>query len=458
MTTNASLSTATFQTLDSKHYLHPFTDHKRLAVKGARIITHAAGVYLWDSDGNQILDGMSGLWCVNIGYGRPELAAAAEKQLRQLSYYNSFFQTSHPAAIALASELANLTPLGFNHSFFVNSGSEAADTVIRMVRRYWEIAGQPDRNVIIARENGYHGSTMGGASLGGMKFIHAQGGLPIPGIEHVMQPYEYRLNTDQSVEEFGLLAARCLEERILALGAERVAAFIAEPVQGAGGVIVPPASYWPEIQRICRLYDILLVVDEVICGFGRTGKWFGTDFYQLQPDLMMIAKGLSSGYMPIGAVMVADRVATALIDNGGEFFHGFTYSGHPAACAVALENLRLLREENIIERCDAEIVPYFQRRIRELGEHPLVGEVRGIGMMAALEMTPNKSTRARFYNPGRVGILSRDHSLNAGLMMRSVVDTMVLAPPLIISKSQIDELVDKVQRALNATAHECGLL
>ncbi|MGI9336384.1 MAG: aminotransferase, partial [Gammaproteobacteria bacterium] len=341
---NARNATAHWQELDRRHHLHPFTDHEALRERGSRIITHADGVYLWDSDGNRYLDGMAGLWCVNIGYGRKELAEAAYHQMLELPYYNNFFQSTHPPSVELAERLAEISPPGFNQVFYTGSGSEANDTVIRIVRRYWQVQEEPQRTVIIARDNAYHGSTIGGASLGGMKPMHEQAGLPIPGIEHIMQPYWFALGGDLDREAFGLLAARALEEKIEALGPERVAAFIAEPVQGAGGVIVPPASYWPEIGRICKRYGILLVADEVICGFGRTGKWFGTDYYELEPALMAIAKGLSSVYLPIGGVLVHERVAAGLIRGGGEFAHGFTYSGHPAACAVALANIGILRE------------------------------------------------------------------------------------------------------------------
>src|SRR6185437_7262696 len=272
-------TTREWQAADSRHYLHPFTDFKQLAAQGARIITRADGVYLYDSEGLRILDAMAGLWCVNIGYGRRELAEAAYRQMLELPYYNSFFKSAHPPAIELATLLAELTPPQFRHVFFAGSGSEANDTIVRMVRRYWDVCGEPDRHIIVSRHNAYHGSTMAAASLGGMKPMHEQGGLPIPGIVHIEQPYWYENAGELSPEEYGLQAARRLEEKIEQLGAANVAAFIGEPVQGAGGVIIPPESYWPEIQRICSRYGILLVADEVICGFGRLGYWFGSERY-----------------------------------------------------------------------------------------------------------------------------------------------------------------------------------
>ncbi len=457
MTQNALIAPRTtreWQAADSQHYLHPFTDFKSLAAQGARIITRAEGVYLHDSDGERILDGMAGLWCVNIGYGRRELAEAAYRQMLELPYYNSFFKSAHPPAIELAGLLAEVTPQQFNRVFYAGSGSEANDTIVRMVRRYWDVRGEPDRQIIIARENAYHGSTMAGASLGGMKSMHEQGGLPIPGIVHIEQPYWYENGGELSPEEYGIRAARRLEEKIEQLGAQKVAAFIGEPIQGAGGVVVPPPTYWPEIQRICDHYGILLVADEVICGFGRLGHWFGSERFGFKPDLMSVAKGITSGYQPLGGVMVSDRVAQVLIDEGGEFHHGFTYSGHPVACAVAVRNIRILREEGIIERVRNETGPYLQKRWRELAGHPLVGEARGVGFIGALELVADKAARRFFPGRGDVGLICRDHCFSNGLVMRAVRDTMVISPPLIMERQHIDELIEKAWRCLDLTARD----
>ncbi len=339
-----------------------------------------------------------------------------------------------------------------NHVFFTGSGSEANDTVLRMVRHYWALQGQPGKQIVISRRNAYHGSTVAAASLGGMRPMHRQGGLPIPGIEHIEQPYWFRLGGGLAPDEFGLRVARQLEERISALGAYQVAAFIAEPIQGAGGVIIPPDSYWPEIQRICKAHDILLVADEVITGFGRTGEWFGSDYYQLEPDLMPFAKGVTSGYVPMGGVLVSDRVAEVLIDKGGEFFHGFTYSGHPVAAAVALANLAILRDEGIVERVKTVTGPYLQERWRTLADHPLVGEVRGLGFLGALELVADKDSGQPFAKVGKVGELCRDLAVDSGLVMRAVGDTMIVAPPLIMSEQHIDELVSLARTALDRTA------
>ena len=441
-----------WQALSRDHHLPPFTDYKALNAKGTRIITKASGVYLWDSEGHKILDAMAGLWCVNLGYGREELVEAATRQMRELPYYNLFFQTAHPPAVALAKAIADIAPAGMNHVFFAGSGSEANDTVLRMVRHYWAIKGQPAKKVVIGRWNGYHGSTIAGASLGGMKAMHEQSDGPIPGIEHIDQPYWFGEGGDMSPEEFGVRIADQLEQKILEVGEDKVAAFIAEPIQGAGGVIIPPETYWPRIKEILARYDILFIADEVICGFGRTGEWFGSDYYGLEPDLMPIAKGLTSGYIPMGGVIVRDEVVQTL-NEGGEFYHGFTYSGHPVAAAVALENIRILREEKIVERVKTKTAPYLQSRWQELLDHPLVGEARGVGLLGALELVKNKKTRERFADPG-VGMLCREHCFRNGLVMRAVGDTMIISPPLVISEEQIDELIGKVRLCLDATAKD----
>lgn len=450
----ASRTTGEWQAADSRHYLHPFTDFKQLAAQGARIITSASGVYLTDSDGKRILDAMAGLWCVNVGYGRRELADAAYQQMLELPYYNSFFKSAHPPAIELAALLAEVTPPQFSRVFYAGSGSEANDTIVRMVRRYWDLRGEPGRHTIISRENAYHGSTMAGASLGGMRPMHEQGGLPIPGIVHIEQPYWYEHGGDLSPAEYGVRAARRLAEKIEELGPRNVAAFIGEPVQGAGGVIIPPQTYWPEIQRICDHYGILLIADEVICGFGRLGHWFGHQHFGFRPDILTLAKGITSGYQPLGAVMVGDRVAEVLIEKGGEFHHGYTYSGHPVACAVAIRNIRILQEEGIVERVRSDTGPYLQRRWRELAEHPLVGEARGVGFIAALELVADKKTRRFFPKRGDVGTLCRDHCFANGLVMRAVRDSMIISPPLVMERAHIDELIDKAWRCLDLTARD----
>ncbi|MCL4149959.1 UNVERIFIED_CONTAM: hypothetical protein GTU68_008426 [Idotea baltica] len=428
--------------------MHPFTAGDELAEKGARIITRAKGVTLTDSEGNEILDGMAGLWCVNIGYGREELAEVAARQIRELPYYNTFFQTTHVPAIALSSKLAELAPGDLNHIFFAGSGSEANDTNIRMVRTYWAMKDKPSKSIIISRKNAYHGSSVGSGSLGGMTYMHEQGGMPIPDIHHINQPHWWSEGGNTTPEEFGLARARELESAIQELGEDRVAAFIAEPIQGAGGVIIPPETYWPEIQRICDKYEILLIADEVICGFGRTGNWFGSQTLGIRPDIMTIAKGLSSGYAPIGGSIVSDDVAAVI--GSGEFNHGYTYSGHPVASAVALENLRILEEENIVDHVRDVTGPYMKEKWESLADHPLVGEARIVGLMGSIALTPHKESRAKFASDeGTVGLICRERCFANNLVMRHVGDRMVMSPPLVITKDEIDTMINRATRALD---------
>jgi putrescine---pyruvate transaminase len=447
--------TKALQAVDAAHHIHPFTDTRALNAEGTRIITNADGVWLTDSDGNRILDGMAGLWCVQVGHGREEIADAVHKQMSELSYYNTFFKTSHPPAIALSEKLAELAPEHMNRVFYCSSGSEANDTVFRMVRYYWDQMGKPDKKVIIGRWNGYHGSTLAGTSLGGMKGMHEQGDLPVPGVRHIDQPYWFGEGGDMTPAEFGIHIARKLEEAIDQIGEDKVAAFIAEPIQGAGGVIIPPETYWPEVKRILSERDILFVADEVICGFGRLGTWFGSDYYGLEPDLMPIAKGLSSGYLPIGGVLVSDKIAEGIIDKGGEFYHGYTYSGHPACAAAALANLEIMQREKLVERVADDIGPYLQSRWTALGEHPLVGEARMAGLMGALELAPEKGNRQKkFADEGTVGTLCRDISFQNGMVMRAVRDSMIISPPLVLSHDEADQLVAIARKTLDDTYAE----
>ena len=448
--------TQAIQALDSAHYMHPFTDHGGLASRGARVITRADDIYVWDSEGKKILDAMSGLWCVNAGYGRKELADAAYQQMMTLPFYNSFFNTTNVPAVQLATKLASLAPqVGgrtFNHVFFSSSGSESNDTNVRMVRRYWDLLGQPQRKVIISRHNAYHGSTMAGASLGGMSGMHAQGDLPIPNITHIDQPHHWEnALPGESRADFGRRAAGWLEAKILEVGADKVAAFIAEPVQGAGGVIIPPDTYWPEIQRIVDQYGILLISDEVICAFGRLGHWFAYEKFGYRPDLVTFAKGVTSGYIPLGGVMVGDRVAKVLIEHGGEFNHGYTYSGHPVACAVALANLELMERENLPARVREDIGPYLAQRFEELKKHPLVGDAETCGLVAGLVLVKDKATREMFDPDLAVGMICRGHCFSNGLIMRAVGDRMIIAPPLVMTRAQIDEMMALIHTCLDAT-------
>jgi putrescine aminotransferase len=465
-TMSTTVDTRLIQQLDSAHFLHPFTNFKDLAARGSRVITRAEDIYIWDSEGHRLLDAMSGLWCVNAGYGRRELADAAHSQMMTLPFYNSFFQTTNVPAVQLASRLAELAPAAgdrrFQHVFYSSSGSESNDSNIRMVRRYWDLLGQPQRKVIISRRNAYHGSTMGAASLGGMGDMHAQGDLPIPDITHIGQPYFLEAEQPgETRDAFGIRAAGWLEEKILALGPERVAAFIAEPVQGAGGVIIPPDTYWPEIQRIVDKYGILLISDEVICAFGRLGHWFAYEKFGYRPDLVTFAKAVTSGYIPLGGVLVGDRVARVLIEQGGEFNHGYTYSGHPVACAVGLANLDLMAREGLPERVRTVTGPYLAKRFAELNAHPLVVDAETCGYVGGLVLVRNPATRQAFDPSLAVGMVCRGHCFRNGLIMRAVGDRMIIAPPLTMRESQVDEMMALIVRCLDLTlqdAHRNGWL
>ena len=435
--------------IDAAHHLHPFSDMKKLNAAGTRIIERAEGVHIFDSSGRKYLDAFAGLWCVNVGYGRKRLAEAAYRQMQELPYYNTFFGTTTPVTTLLAQKIASHTGPRLNRVFFTNSGSEANDTWLRMAQVYWKALGKPDKTHVIARRNAYHGSTVAGASLGGMKWMHEQGNLPIAGISHINQPYWYAEGGDLTPQDFGLKVARELEDRIDELGEDNVAAFVAEPIQGAGGVIVPPETYWPEIARICRERNILLVCDEVICGFGRLGSWFGHQHYGVEPDLAPIAKGLSSGYLPIGGVLVSDRVADVMLEEVGDFNHGFTYSGHPTCAAVALENLRIIEEEGLVERVRDDIGPYFAEAWKSLEDHEVVGEAASVGLMGGLQLAADKAVRRRYAKPDDVGALVRNHCLDNGLVMRATADRMLASPALTITRSQVDEMVGTLRKALD---------
>lgn len=437
--------------LDVLHHLNPFSDYRTLKKeeRGSRIIERATGVRLYDVDGQELLDGMSGLWCVNAGYDQPTIVAAVNRQMQELPYYNSFFKTTTPPTVELAEKLARLTPNGLERAFFGSSGSESNDTVVRLVRWYNHVLGRPEKNQIISRIKAYHGSTMAAASLGGIADMQAAYGLPLPGFHHVMPPYAFgHAEQGEAHDDFGIRAARAIEEKILELGPENVAAFIGEPVMGAGGLIVPPDSYWPEVQRICRQYDVLLIIDEVICGFGRTGEWFGCDTFKIEPDIITLAKGITSGYLPLSAVMVSEAICQALEDHGGEFAHGYTYSGHPTACAAAIANLQLL-EDGIVDRCRAELAPYFQARIRKLEDHPMVGEVRGVGMLAGVELVRDKATRERWDDKSTAGYLAREACLKNAVVSRAIGDTMVMAPPLVTEPEDLDLMVARLTKSID---------
>lgn len=458
MSKRVTRTTSDYQASDAAHHIHGFVDQKQLNATGPRVMVRGEGVYLWDNDGNRYLDGMSGLWCTAVGYGRSELIEAAEKQLRTLSYYNMFFHTTHPSVIDLSERLFALLGTAYTHVVYVNSGSEANEVLIRAVRRFWALEGKPEKKTIIGRWNGYHGSTVGSASLGGMAFMHEMGGLPIPDVVHIGEPYWFALGGDLTAEEFGRKAAGELEAKILELGADKVAAFVGEPFQGAGGMIFPPESYWPEIERICRKYDVLLCCDEVIGGFGRTGEWFAHQHFGFQPDTISIAKGLTSGYIPMGGLVLSGRIASTLVEKGGVFAHGLTYAGHPVAAAVALANIALL-SDGIVDRVKTDVGPYLQSLLVErFGNHPLVGEIQGAGLVAALQFVEDKPSRKRFANEEDIAWRCRTIGFEEGVVIRSTLGRVITAPALVSTRAEIEELVEKMERAVNRTAQELGVL
>jgi putrescine aminotransferase len=446
------LQTNQIQEFDSQHHLHPFSNHQSLRAAGPRVIVKGEGPYIFDSEGNRILDGLAGLWTTNIGYGSKELADAAHAQMLELPFYNTFFKTTHPPVVALSRKLAELAPANINQVFYGSSGSEANDTAIRLMRHYWVLKGEPKRRIIISRRNAYHGSTIAAGSMGGMTHVHQHSYPVYEGFRHVMDPYWYGESfAGETPEEFGLRAARAFEEEILRCGPENVAAIAGEPVQGAGGVKIAPDTYWPEVQRIVDKYGILLLADEVITGFGRVGTWFASEYYGIRPDLITFAKAVTSGYIPLSGVLVADRIADALMADDDDFNHGFTFAGHPVACAVALKNLEIMERDRLVPRVKQEMGPALAQMLARFKDHPLVGEVRSVGMMGAIELVADKKTRRRFADPGRVGLICRDHFFNEGFIMRAVFDTMVCAPPLIWTDTQFEEASAVIQKALDLT-------
>ncbi len=446
-------STTDIQSQDNAHHLHPFTVHHELRDQNPRVISKAKGVYLWDNDGNRIIDGMAGLWCTQVGYGVEELAEVASRAMNNLSYYNTFFQTTTPAIAALSELVASKTPADLNQIFFASSGSEANDTTMKFINYYWNLKGQPQKKAIIARERAYHGTTIGAASLTGLPFMHDIFDLPLPGIHHIgPTPHYFEYGEDgESEEDFAERCAQALEDKILELGAENVAAFIGEPVMGAGGLMIPPKGYWQKIEAICRKYNVLLWSDEVICGFGRTGSWFGCQTYGYTPDIITMAKGMSSGYVPISAVALNEEIASTIVEADSEMAHGFTYSGHPVCSSVALRNIELLEEWGLVGERGKRTSKHFHKRLAELADHPLVGQTRGVGMLGALELVKNKETKERFDPEGHAGATCRTHCFNTGVVMRAVGDTMFLSPPLVITEDEVDEMFGLIKTSLDLT-------
>ncbi len=436
-----------FQKLDAEHHLHPFTNHAEMHEAGTNILTEGRGIWLRDQNGRRLLDALAGLWCVNVGYGRREIIDAASRQMERLCYYPSFFNSTTEPAIELAAKLSALAPRRLNHAMFCNSGSEANETALKLIRAYWKLRGQPRRTKILTREFAYHGVTLASASMTGLASCQAPFDLPLPGFLHAPAPHAYAADREADRDAH---ADWCIAETASLIereDPETIAAMFVEPVQGAGGVIVPPPGYLAKLRALAREHGILFAADEVITGFGRLGAWFGSDLWNLDPDLMCLAKGLTSGYLPLGATMVADEIAEVLI-RGGPLAHGFTYSGHPVSCAVALANIAVIEKEHLVERVRDDVGPYFQQRLQSFAGHRAVGEVRGCQLIGALELVPRGGKAALAPNSA-LGIRGAKLVREEGVIVRGIRDIVAIAPPLTISRGEIDLIFSAVAGALD---------
>ncbi len=436
---------------DIAAHLHSFTNLTAHEKVGPLVIARGDGVFVEDDKGNRYLEAMSGLWCASLGFSNKRLAKAGSDALYQLPYYHTFTGRSNPAVAALASKLLSMAPVPMSKAFFANSGSEANDTAVKLVWYYHNAIGKPEKKKILGRVNAYHGVTVASASVGGIPTNHRDFDLPIHNIMHVDCPHYFRYGLPgESEEDFATRMADNLEKRILEEGPETVAAFFAEPVMGAGGVIVPPATYFEKVQKVLAKYDVLLVADEVVCGFARTGEMFGSTTYGMKPDIINTAKALSSGYAPISAVMVNEKIYSAIAANSGDigtFGHGFTYSGHPVSCAIALETLKIYEEDNILGHVQS-LVPQFQKALHSYEGRKFVGEVRGVGLFGAIELFADPEKRIPFEPSAKVGPRIVEIGLEQGIIVRALGDTMVLCPPLIITAEELDELFERFGRAM----------
>ena len=435
------------QRLDADHQLHPFTNHDELHATGTHIIGEGSGVWLEDQRGRRLLDGLAGLWCVNVGYGRRELIEAATRQMERLSFYPSFFNSTTEPAIELAAELSSLAPGRLRHTMFSNSGSEANETALKLIRAYWKLKGQPHRTKIITREFAYHGVTLATASMTGLPSCQTPFDLPLPGFLHAPAPHAYAANREADADAYCdwciAETARLIERE----GPETIGAIFAEPVQGAGGVIIPPPGHLAKLRALARDHGILFVADEVITAFGRLGAWFASDLWSLDPDLMCLAKGLTSGYLPLGATMVADEIADVLI-HGGYLAHGFTYSGHPTSCAVALANIALIEKEHLVERVRDDVGPYFQQKLQSFAQYPAVAEIRGCQLIGALELVP-RGGKAALTPTSALGIKASRLTREEGVIVRGIRDLIAIAPPLTITREEIDFIFTAIAKALD---------
>jgi 4-aminobutyrate--pyruvate transaminase len=439
------------QQRDVRYQMHPYTNAVKHKAAGPCILERGEGIYVFDDQGNRYLEGMAGLWSVAVGFGEQRLVEAATRQMQKLPYYHTFTGKSNGPAIELAEKLVGYTRGRMVSTFFTNSGSEANDTVIKMVWYYNNALDRPLKKKIIARKKSYHGVTVASASLTGLPGNHRDFDLPMPQMKHTSCPHFYREGLPGETEEdFATRLAFELEELILQEGPETVAAFIGEPLMGAGGVIVPPRTYWEKIQAVCRKYDLLVIADEVITGFGRLGTLFGSEKFGIEPDIMVVSKQLTSSYQPLAAVLLNERVASVLASHSGKlgtFSHGYTTSGHPVATAVALENLKIIEERNLVENAAAS-GEVMQKALRALGDHPLVGEVRGVGLIAAVELVADKATRLPFDPLGKMGLAVYERAQQNGLIIRGIQDSIAFCPPLIITPTQVHDMVDRFVRTL----------
>jgi len=444
----------TMHAADIRCTVHPYTNLSVHQQVGPMVITRGEGVYVHDDAGRRYLEGLGGLFCASLGFSETRLADAADRQMRTLPFYHAFGHKSNEPAIRLAEKLVGMAPGNMSKAFFANSGSEANDTAIKLIWYYNNALGRPQKKKIISRTRAYHGVTVASASLTGLPNNHRDFDLPVARILHTDCPHHYRnARPGESEEAYATRCAESLEALIQAEGPDTVAAFFAEPIMASGGVIVPPATYFEKIQAVLRRHDVLLVADEVICGFGRTGNMFGCETYGIQPDMISLAKQLSAGYLPISALLVSDDIYQAMVAESrkiGTFSHGFTYSGHPVAAAVALETLRIYEDDRILDHV-RRVAPHFQRRLAALADHSLVGEARGAGLIGAAELVASKATKAPFPSEMSVAAYVGERALVHGVITRALGDTVNFCPPLIITEAQIDELFDGIRAALDDT-------
>ncbi|MBO0905662.1 aspartate aminotransferase family protein [Jiella sonneratiae] len=447
-----TLNPNSIEARDVAYHLHSYTNARRHEEIGPIVIESGEGMHVTDTDGNRYIEAMAGLWSVAVGFGEKRLAEAAARQMQKLNFYHTFTHKSHTPAIELAEKLVAMAPVPMSKAYFTNSGSEANDTMVKLVRYRSNALGQPRKKKIISRIKGYHGVTLASASLTGLPNNHRAFDLPMEGVLHTTCPHHWREGRPgESEEDFATRCAEDLDALIEAEGPDTVAAFIGEPVMGAGGVIVPPRGYWQKIQAVLKKHDVLLVADEVICGFGRTGRMFGCETYGIEPDIMTLSKALSSSYLPISALLINERVYAPVAEQSSEigtFGHGYTASGHPVAAAVALENLAIIEEKRLVEHA-AEIAPYFQEALGSLQDHPLVGEVRGVGLIAAVELVTDKAAKVAMQPPGSMAAAAFGLIQKNGVISRAIGDALAFCPPLIVEREHVDTIVEATRKGLD---------